>query len=45
MILTLWIIALILWTAAAIGYPTGRFNLVAAGLVCVALTHILPFYP
>lgn len=38
--LILYVLALVLFLIAAAGVPSGRFNLVAAGLACLAATLI-----
>jgi hypothetical protein len=40
--LVLLIVALVCWAIAAIGQPTGRVNLVAAGLFFAFLRELLP---
>lgn len=40
--LALMMAAFILFVIAAIGVPTGRYSLMAAGLACMALAQIVP---
>lgn len=43
--LFLMIAALVFFVLAEFGTPSGRFNLVAAGLACWILTELLPHAP
>lgn len=42
--LILYVFAFVFFVCAAIGVPSGRFNLIAAGLACWVATYILPLF-